>query len=197
MTEITRSTGTPLTAGAACYGFAGGGYQGLTPELDTTVAEAAEALAKAYDMDVTIRFNSDRASGGAFLRTHEQDGIGANGEVGIGASVVTARHRASWQRWATEAGDGYPEEREYWEDALRTSPEGQLTVHAHIRATSADPGCLAGLRELPGWNDMSGRPTAYHHGPAESVPQALDRCLHYAPADALLGGYRQPEPEAG
>jgi hypothetical protein len=191
MTEITRSAGTPLTAGAVCYGFAGGGYQGLTLELDATVAEAAEALAGAYGVDVTIRFNSDRASGSAWLRTHEQDGIGANAEVGVGASLVTAAQRAHWERWAHEAGDDFPQERDYWQGALQDSPEGQLTVHAHISATSADPGHLPELRELPGWMDMSGRPSAYHHGAADSVTQAVDRCLRYAPPSALLNGYRQ------
>jgi hypothetical protein len=195
MTRITRSTGIPVGAGAVVYGMAGGGYQGLTPELDNVVQEGAKALAEAYGMDVTIRFNSDRASGGAWLVTHARDDIGANGEVGIGGGVVTARMRASWERFAAQAAEWeqkdddpavFTNERQHYETALRESPEGQLTIYAHISSTSTLPGKRAELAKLPGWNDMSGRPSAYHHGPADSVAQALERCLYFAPTAALL-----------
>lgn len=83
---ITRSPGIHIGHGY----IAGGGYTGCTDELDAVVQEAAEALAGAYPgYDVTIRYNSDRKSGGAFLVTDPEDGIGYNGEIGIGASVVT------------------------------------------------------------------------------------------------------------
>ena len=67
--SVTRSTGQCLTAGAAVIAVTGGGYQGITRELDETVAEAAALPGQAYGQDVEIRFNSDRESGGAFLRT--------------------------------------------------------------------------------------------------------------------------------
>lgn len=87
---ITRSPGY-----ATGHGFiAGGGQSGVTAELDSVVAEAAETLAAAYGMPVTIRFNSDRRSGGAWLRTDEPDSIGANAEVGICACIVTAESNA-------------------------------------------------------------------------------------------------------
>jgi hypothetical protein len=184
MGKITRSTGIPIGNGAVCYGMAGGGYAGITRELDDVVKEAARALAGAYRMDITIRFNSDRASGGAWLVTHERDDIGSNAEIGIGGGVVTARARACWERWAREARD-YPEERQHWEKALRDNPEGLLWVHAHITATSADPRRLRELRALPGWMDMGGGPGGYHHGEAGSVGEALQRCLDFAPPGTI------------
>lgn len=86
---ITRSPGIPVTVGMN-VAVVGGGYRGMTAELDSVVARAAETLREAYAMDVTIRFNSDRRSGGAFLVTDPVDGIGANAEIGICASQVTA-----------------------------------------------------------------------------------------------------------
>ena len=53
----------------------GDGRMGITAELD------AEVLKETYGMDVTIRFNSDRRSGEAWLVTDEVDGIGRNSDV--------------------------------------------------------------------------------------------------------------------
>jgi hypothetical protein len=204
-TIITRSEGTPLVMGGAFYGMAGGGYTGITGELDAVVAQAAEMLAAAYGQAVEIRFNSDRESGGAWLRTRD----GGNAETGIGASLITARSRASWLRSAeqcermAETGlqywDGRPATADQREGArecaahdrelLAECPEGQLTVYAHITGRAALPELRAELAGLPGWNDMSGRPdnrrdTGYHHGPAGSVEAALARCLRFVPAAA-------------
>jgi hypothetical protein len=86
---ITRSPGIHIGHGY----IAGGGYTGVTYALDATVKKAAEALAAAYpDHDVTIRFNSDQESGGAWLVTDPFDGIWSNAEIGIGASVITQKH---------------------------------------------------------------------------------------------------------
>lgn len=65
---IERSTGTivPNWGGP----LPGGGYQGATEELDALVVEAANRLTAEYNRDVVIRFNSDRRSGGAWLRDH-------------------------------------------------------------------------------------------------------------------------------
>lgn len=83
---ITRSPGIHIGHGY----IAGGGYTGVTDELDATVQRAAETLAGAYPgYDITIRFNSDRKSGSAWLVTDPGDGIGSNADIGIGASVVT------------------------------------------------------------------------------------------------------------
>jgi len=64
----------------------GGGYSGETPELDATVQQAAEALADAFGRSVEIRFNSDRRSGGAWLRDNFP-GLQANTRVGINAGL--------------------------------------------------------------------------------------------------------------
>jgi hypothetical protein len=55
----------------------GAGCKGATPEVDRLVVRAAKMLAKAYGLDVEIRFNTDRRSGGAWLRDIEDaDAIG-------------------------------------------------------------------------------------------------------------------------
>ena len=79
---FTRSHGIPTVGGFVV----GGGHTGATTELDQLVAEGAErlaALSGGTPGAVTVRFNSNRRSGGAFLRTAEQDSMGANCELGI------------------------------------------------------------------------------------------------------------------
>ena len=82
---VTRSPGLPT----GYMGLvAGGGVTGATWELDSTVRAAAEALGMAYPgRDVTIRFNSNRLSGGAWIVTHPVDGYGRNAEVGVCAEL--------------------------------------------------------------------------------------------------------------
>lgn len=46
----------------------GGGYRGATDELDALVVREAEALRAEYGRDIVIRYNSDRRSGGAWLK---------------------------------------------------------------------------------------------------------------------------------
>lgn len=79
MGTIERSPGLPAGFGFVC----GGGYSGATEDLDQAVVDAAERLAAVYRMPVTIRFNSDRRSGGAWLKTDEPDGMWLNAEVGV------------------------------------------------------------------------------------------------------------------
>jgi hypothetical protein len=194
---ITRSTGTPIPGSGL---VAGGGYRGLTGELDAAVCEAARALVRAYGTDVEIRYNSDRESGGAWLVTPD----GRNDRVGICASLVTARARATWERLAEQdenmastgicswGGKARPAQRKAaracaaeWRATLRDNPEGQLTVLAHIDYTAAGPELGRTLALLPGWNGPAGRMTGYHHGAAESVGTALARCLAFVPSELL------------
>jgi hypothetical protein len=175
MSTITRSTGTPI-AGSGLV--AGGGYQGITRDLDLVVSFAAAALAEDYGQDVVIRFNSDRASGGAWLVTPD----GRNAHVGICASQVTASQRAAWERWAADDSD--PEWQALAREWLATSAEGELTVFAHITARAAG-GRARELAALPGWNDMTGRPSAYHHGEVDTVMAALRRCKEFVPTPAM------------
>jgi hypothetical protein len=74
----THIAGTPY--------FAGGGYQGQTDELDGLVQAAAEALREAFGCDVQIRFNSDRRSGGAWVRDG-RPGYSNSVQIKLGAGL--------------------------------------------------------------------------------------------------------------
>lgn len=77
---IERSTGIPVAGWAGP--LPGGGYRGATPELDALVEELAEWLRILYAVDIQIRFNADRRSGGAFLADEKRFGV-----VGVGAGI--------------------------------------------------------------------------------------------------------------
>lgn len=80
---ITRSTG--LYTGIGAY-FCGNGYEGSTRELDDTVKRQADLLATTFSRDVEIRFNSDRQSGGAWLK-NSLEGFAGNCQVGFNAGL--------------------------------------------------------------------------------------------------------------
>ena len=93
---ITRSVGVvPQVNGIVvpCWPLPGGGYEGKTKRLDRAVANGAKWLAKTFGRPVTIRFNADQHSGGAFLvdKKHQDAGIK------LGAHVVVPT--AVWARW--------------------------------------------------------------------------------------------------
>ena len=67
--SIERSAGFPLGAGAVTYGMAGGGWSGVTADLDAVVLQAAEALAALPTAGTSRSGSTDRHSGGAWLRT--------------------------------------------------------------------------------------------------------------------------------
>lgn len=162
------------------------------------MAAAAEALAAAYGPPVEIRFNTDRESGGAFLQAPD----GRSNQVGICASLVTARHRDDVERSAVQAetmartgvctwgGEATASQRRgaaqcaaYDREWLAANPEGQLTIYAHLTREAVPASLHDELAALPGWNPMEHAPAAaYHHGPADDVAAALDRCLRFAPA---------------
>lgn len=115
MSGIERSAGLPIGVSGLT---AGGGGTGLTESLDDVVQRAAEALSALYDAPVTVRFNSDRLSGGAWLKTVEPDYIGGNAEVGITArvspdapeptpelSIIMRRMARSADDWETDYAD--------------------------------------------------------------------------------------------
>lgn len=73
--------------GIAVYGYiVGGGYTGATDELDEEVLVAAKMLAKTYNRDIEIRFNSDRRSGGAWVKDGKP-GFDGNCQVGLCAGL--------------------------------------------------------------------------------------------------------------
>ena len=88
MSKIERSRGIFIGS----MGLrAGGGYSGATSELDAAVQQAAEMLAVAYPgFDIEIRFNSDRRSGGAWLKVGDGAAIG----IAIGAYAERAQAAA-------------------------------------------------------------------------------------------------------
>lgn len=85
--SITRSPGVVVSSGY----IVGGGLKGYTKELDDIVQKEAEVLRSHYGVDVTIRFNSDRLSGGAWLVDSVKDTIGSNSSIGLGAKLVNSK----------------------------------------------------------------------------------------------------------
>lgn len=127
---ITRSPGVPTGyMGLLC----GSGGSGATADLDAVVERAAELLRAHYGRDVTIRFNSDRKSGGAWLVTHARDGIFANAEIGICASLfLTADIRKMHEK--------YPVPEFTFADHLRKDgidpenpPTSYIILNVHVR----------------------------------------------------------------
>lgn len=150
--QITRSRGVHVA------GFnPGGGYQGATPELDSIVASAAEALRARYSRDVEIRFNSDRQSGGAFMA--------CPGSVGITAN---RRHLPTLRKLFDRA---YREEGETWESYCAeqrldpTGPEFQIKMSVYIDGPNlTDPAAA---------NCDNGRGGGYAYLPAAGLADAL------------------------
>ena len=120
MAQITRSTGIAIEG--TPY-RAGGGYEGSTPELDSTVMAAAEMLAAAFGQDTVIRFNSDRRSGSAFLKD-TLPGFSGSCRVGLGAMIIaqppTGMSRFEWhESIAARVGWGEPE---FWAE-IKAAPQ--------------------------------------------------------------------------
>jgi hypothetical protein len=167
---IERSPGLPIRINERPTGFiAGGGYRGLTDSLDATVQAAAELLRTAYGMDVTIRFNSDRKSGGAWLVTDAVDGFGANAEIGIGASVRFL-DETDKQRYLDSLERRFSGETSYLADELRELADqfapGEVVVYAHIGARALTDKTLA-----TSYRDDPAR--GYYHSPAATIEDAL------------------------
>jgi len=82
---IERHPGTAV----GCY-IVGGGYSGKTEELDSTVQQAAEMLAAEFNRPIEIRFNSDRRSGGGWLK-NGLPGFSGNCQLGLCAGLYKVR----------------------------------------------------------------------------------------------------------
>jgi F0F1-type ATP synthase delta subunit len=81
MNTITRSAG--MTTGLGY--LVGSGYEGKTKEFDNTVTKIAKLLQRIFKHDVEIRFNTDRESGGAFIKDDN-----FSWHIGIGASLFNS-----------------------------------------------------------------------------------------------------------
>jgi hypothetical protein len=93
---ITRSVGiVPKVNGIVvpCWPLPGGGYEGKTRRLDRAVANAAKWLAKTFNRPITIRFNSDQLSGGAWLVDKAHD----DASLELGGAIVIPQ--SAWRRW--------------------------------------------------------------------------------------------------
>jgi len=98
--KITRSTGIPITIAGTTYGYAGGGYSGATKELDDTVVRESEFMAKEFKKPVEIRFNSDKQSGGAWIRNQS-----GSSQVGLSAGLYpTFPKGMDWDSYITSKG---------------------------------------------------------------------------------------------
>lgn len=105
MSKIERSTGHVIPGSMGMV--AGGGHTGASESLDATVARAAELLSDAFDRDVEIRFNSDRRSGGAWLKHDTGHWLTSNSQVSIGAREVTQALIDSMHRRYPNPEDSY------------------------------------------------------------------------------------------
>lgn len=81
MAKIDRSNGIKLGTGY----LMGSEIYGKTEILDEIVQQAAERMLQMFDVDITIRFNFDAESGGAYVKDEEW-----SDKVGIRASLVNA-----------------------------------------------------------------------------------------------------------
>lgn len=80
------------SAGLAVGGYAvGGGYSGATDELDTAVVRSAHLMEESFGRDVDIRFNSNRRSGGAWIRDHVEGFGQRSSQVGLNSYLEVDR----------------------------------------------------------------------------------------------------------
>lgn len=163
MPTIERSAGLPVTFGNLCYGMAGGGYSGATDKLDATVARAAEVLRNTYGMDIEIRFNSDRESGGAWLKTP------GTTDVKIGASVVTESRVVRFARAVERYG---PDDEHFATTRLAKlrADVGKVTVDVYLSA-----------RVASAWCDGA----SYRVVAVDSIEEGLALCLAHADLSLL------------
>lgn len=76
--NISRDPGTPTGLGTV----AGGGYRGKREDQDEAVQKLATRLNDEFSHDITIRFNTDQLSGGAWLKDNNR-----SSQVGLGANL--------------------------------------------------------------------------------------------------------------
>lgn len=170
---VQRHAGLPAAPASAF--IVGGGWEGATLTLDNVVTYAADLLARAYGQDVTIRFNSDRRSGKAWLNLDRVDSIGANAHIGVGAQQTT-------QHDIDQARRRYPDTPELWQ-GRRPAIQVTYLVSASV---AADPQQLAAR---PGYTE--GVDTPYLLGGADEqvnpdsadAPTLLQAHVHAAIAD--------------
>jgi len=108
---ITRSTGIiPKVNGRVvmCFPLPGGGYTGKTKKLDRAVLRGAAWLRDTFKRSITIRFNADRHSGGAWL----VDKAHRDASVEIGAQFVVPP--AIWAKWKALPSPRWQHFEDFW-----------------------------------------------------------------------------------
>lgn len=172
MTYISRSHGVLIPG----TGFvAGGGFSGFTRNLDELVEEAAALLQDAYGA-VTIRFNSDRRSGGAWLVTSTGGGVGSDADIGICASLVSITNLTQTFIKLWGEAEGRSKVRQHIIDNLGGDPDGPdefTAIYAHIGNSA--------LRSLSDANNRTDDPwRCYLHKRMGSIREALDFVWEHA-----------------
>ncbi len=152
---ITRSTG--LYTGIGAY-FCGNGYEGLTKELDDTVKREAELLTTTFNRDVEIRFNSDRESGGAWLK-NSLEGFAGNCQVGLNAGLRAIKPegmtREDWLFKATRQ--------------FRDSQPKALYIETYVSAS-----CLKDPSLAKDGTDDDPKCAVYHQSVAEALAWLIE-----------------------
>ena len=154
---ITRSTG--LYTGIGAY-FCGNGYEGLTKELDATVQKEANLLVKTFNHAVEIRFNSDRESGGVWLK-NSLKGFDGNCQVGFTAGLRVIRPQGM-------SNDNFHKSR-------RALPK-ELYITTYVKASALKDPSLA--------NDGCGEPLSYKFHP--NLDEALAWLVDNVDTDKIL-----------
>lgn len=75
---VTRAPGTVVGG----Y-IVGGGQYGQTKELDDGIQKAAQFIVDEFGCNAVIRFNSNRRSGGAYIKDTNEAGMVGNDSIGI------------------------------------------------------------------------------------------------------------------
>ena len=124
----------------------GGGYRGLTPELDSAVDEAASSMAERFGSAIEIRFNSDRRRGGAWLVTHPgHEGLGGNTWIGINADLALTREEAEQDETMRRI---YADDADKWQQYL-DSYDGRVHISVRVSEEALRDRSL-GHQEYPG-----------------------------------------------
>lgn len=77
-----------IVAGGFVIGTGSGSAKAI---LDAVIQQEAEMLRDHYNTDVTIRYNSNGLSGGAFLVDSKESGIGMDSSIGLCAKLWNTR----------------------------------------------------------------------------------------------------------
>ncbi|GEM_PF-4415535 len=124
--RVHRSAGKMVAVGAI-GAIVGGGYRGLTPDLDWVVAETSALMAQRFDCDVEIRYNSDRRRGGAWLVTHPGDD-GFSNWIGISAELSLTQEEAEADPRLARAYRGLSDEWQHYLDSC----DGKVHIEVYV-----------------------------------------------------------------